>query len=236
MKRNSKLIAVMMVALMSLSVCGVTLSATPVSAAYASQIVAFGATNYAPLAGQSFTIYGWLLDAHGNPIPVVPVDIWMRIPGQAVGTKLATVTTTSGGYFEKSDTELQPMYYRAVFNGDAVYAPCKSALILVNAGAQNTALTIYANPAAPATNQLFAIYGRLTDSNGNGLPGRQIDVWWRDTSTTPTQGKLLQTTTTAANGWYLVYDYNPSAGTTYYRAHFGGELMYRDTLSKYLLV
>ena len=190
--------------------------------AYASQIPNLYATNYAPLAGQNFYVFGWLYDAHGAPIPVVPVDIWMRVPGQAVGTKLATVNTGAGGLFYKQDAELQPMYYRAVFNGNGVYAPSKSPLILVNAGAQATSLSIFTSPAAPAAGTLFAIYGQLTDSNGNGLPGRQIQVWYRTTTAPLSTGKLLNTATTGANGGWLTYDYLVPG--TSYRAVFGGEL------------
>ena len=226
--KHDKLIAIMMVAVMTASVCtAVTLSTTPATALtpLTASTLTLDASNLWPFAGAPFLLGGQLTAFNGEQLSNRQIEIWTRLPSQAHGTVLTTATTDAAGFYGIWPLILtaatQPTYYRALFRGDGAFAGSTSALILVQAGVQKTSLTISAPGAPNAVGVVFQFTGRLTDSFGNGMPFRQVQVWYR-TDGNIASGKLLAIATTDSLGFWSMTTSNGVA-PTYYRAVYAGE-------------
>ncbi|MHA1577776.1 MAG: transglutaminase-like domain-containing protein, partial [Candidatus Thorarchaeota archaeon] len=106
--------------------------------------------------------------------------------------------------------------------------------IAINIQFGSTSLTIDSSPNNPDPVHIFediTIFGYLTDaSNGSGLVGRSVDIWWNTTGIPV----LLGSNTTIAAGYYE-YTYNVPSGyegiATYWSEYVSAEPTYQGSTS-----
>ncbi len=175
MKRTT-LAAIVMVAIMALSVCtavGVT-TETKAGAVVPppkklTKLTASNSPKY-PLRGEQFTISGTLTRSDGKPIANRAITVsWKASDGRA--GKLASVKTDSQGRYERGDSaKASPEYvYTVTFAGDTTYAKASTSMRIYVGLSKTSIVWPKFLKNEPLRNQAFTLHGAV--KNGAGTSG-----------------------------------------------------------------
>ncbi len=130
---RTTLAAIVMVAIMALSVCtAVNLTtATKAEAAVATKLTASVSPKY-PYRGEQFTISGTLTTSDGTPLPNKAITVSWKCLTDGRSGKLASVKTDSQGRYARTDSaKVSPKYrYTVTFSGDRTYARASTSLYI----------------------------------------------------------------------------------------------------------
>lgn len=208
---RQKLIALIMVAIMTLSVCaavGLT-TATKVEAHTTTKLSLYApsAVNY----NEWYVLFVRLTDGSGHPLANKQVALSYHYSGGSFGGVWRWLTTDSNGYCWTWDRDWKNIYWKAEFKGDTSYAPSTSfATIQIKTA---TWLSFYA-PSAVKKGDKFMLFGTL----GNGGGDKTIYLYYRYSGATT--WTYLKQVKTESSGFYNT-TVSTSKYVTYY-ARFPG--------------
>ena len=143
-------------------------------------------------------------------------------------TALATVTTSTGGAWEYTDsatTSSGTISYYAVYDGDSTHTDCTSSLLNIGVYKVNTTLNI--TPPSVLLDEAFDVEGNLTDASSNAISGATVTLTW-------TVGGVSHTATetTDSNGDVVFHSSAPTTVTTYtFQLSYGGSNKYNTSQS-----
>jgi hypothetical protein len=171
---------------------------------------------------QSFQLVATLKDSSGNAISGRTVKIYEIAPNATSGTLLTSGTTNTSGIFTytvscANKTPGQYTYY-AVFEGDSTYNANQSSYYYIRILSEKvpTTITINVDKTSGVAPLSITISGSLTDSSGNPLPNKQVNIY---------ENGVKIATVTTTNGYYS-YTISRGAGSYTYQAEFPGDDYY----------
>jgi 5-hydroxyisourate hydrolase-like protein (transthyretin family) len=193
---------------------------------HTSQLSIFTTSSTASV-GQPFTLHGFLTDINGTPLSNEQITLFRQDPSGQQTAVNTTTTAANGSYtFTRSESSQGAYWYWGVFSGDQNYTQTHTwnGWVPVAIGnVQNATNTVSTTNATPAVNETFTIYGYLQDTNGIGIPNKQILLY----SEAPTGAWTRRASyVTNATGFYTFTLSEQSAGEYWYEAQFLGDENY----------
>ena len=190
-------------------------------------ILSLNITKTNPGVGQSFTISGYLTDTNGKPLSGMGLYTDARLPTGAWAA-MGTTTTDANGRYSITYNEQNPgqYYYEVIFWGDNTYTSVTTVVWVSVGNLTPTTVTIAANNNNPAVGQSFTLSGKLTDTKGNPLTGKEIDLYDPADS-----GGIAGTRYTDQSGSYSFVVNESSSGYYLYTVEFMGDQTYAYTLA-----
>ncbi len=179
---KQKLLALLMVSVMVASTFGAMgISATKVGAA--GETLTLSSTSYFPTVGELFTLSGRLTDSSGNPLVNKSIDIFSS--GYWVGLLKPANTGTDGKYscgvivvpYSGSGSwSTKTITYQSRYKVNGVYVASSNTVTVI---VSPPTLTLTSSNYHPAPGESYTLSGRLTDTSGNPLVNKSIDISYR---------------------------------------------------------
>jgi len=181
-------------------------------------------TDKAPDVNQPFTISGYLMDIRGTTLPHRALTVPIQLP---TGSWISVQTATdSNGHYSVTFREQAAGQYRfeVHFMGDGTYAHSGTWALVAVGTLQASKISMTTTVTNPRVGESFTLSGKLTDTSGAPLSGKEIDLY-QYVAGQINPPNIFQTRYTDKNGYYL-FVLKSTSGTYIYTARFTGDQTY----------